>query len=115
MWEREIEGDIENVFVIVMKKALHSFKYVVDKKIELTDKQIMKIISQIVDAMEYIYGVIKIAHCELKPENILIMDDEYNIMIADFGISKKLIENSFKFGYTKSPKAFIKIFRQKYD
>ena len=33
MWEREIEGDIENVFVIVMKKALHSFKYVVDKKL----------------------------------------------------------------------------------
>ena len=65
--------------------------------------------------MEYIYGVIKIAHCELKPENILIMDDEYNIMIADFGISKKLIENSFKFGYTKSPEAFIKIFSQKYD
>ena len=46
------------------------------------------------------------------------MDLEYKLMISDFGISKKLRENSFKFGYSKkmsgtltylSPELFIKI------
>ena len=52
--------------------------------------------------MEFLYNVIRIAHCDLKPANILKMDDDYNLMIADFGISKKLKENTLKFGYTKN-------------
>jgi len=52
--------------------------------------------------MEFLYSVIRIAHCDLKPANILKMDDDYNLMIADFGISKKLKENTLKFGYTKN-------------
>ena len=44
---------------------------------------------------------------------------DYTLVISDFGISKKLRENSLKFGYTKnmqgtkdflSPELFIKIF-----
>ena len=74
--------------------------------------------------MDYLYGVIKIAHCDLKSENILKMDNDYNIMIGDFGISKKLKEKTLKFSNTKnigiaknflSPEAFIKIFCQNYD
>ena len=52
--------------------------------------------------MEFLYSVIKIAHCDLKPANILKMDDDYNLMIGDFGISKKLRENNLKFGYAKN-------------
>ena len=52
--------------------------------------------------MDFLYSVIRIAHCDLKPANILKMDDDYNLMIADFGISKKLKENTLKFGYTKN-------------
>ena len=52
--------------------------------------------------MEYLYCVIKIAHCDLKQAKILKMDDNYNLMIGDFGISKKLRENNLKFVYTKN-------------
>ena len=48
--------------------------------------------------MDFLYGVLMIAHCDLKPANILKMDTDYNLMISDFGISKKLKENTFKFG-----------------
>ena len=51
--------------------------------------------------MLYLYGVVKIGHCDLKPANILKMDVNYNLMTSNFGISKKLRENSLKFGYSK--------------
>ena len=69
--------------------------------------------------MDFLYGVLMIAHCDLKPANILKMDTDYNLMISDFGISKKLKENTLKFGYAKniggtkdflSPEIFTKIF-----
>lgn len=43
--------------------------------------------------MNYLYEVLKIAHCDIKPANILKMDDKYKIKITDFGISRILIEN----------------------
>ena len=69
--------------------------------------------------MLYLHRELKIGHCDLKPANILMMDMDYNLMISDFGISKKLRENTLKLDYTKniegtkdflSPEAFIKIF-----
>lgn len=104
-WEREVEGETDYVFAFVMQKALCSFeevaKNVANKKINLTDLQIVKIMFQIVDGMNYLYGVVKIGHCDLKPANILKMDMDYTLVISDFGISKKLRENSLKFGYSK--------------
>ena len=69
--------------------------------------------------MNYLYDVKKIAHCDFKPANILKMDNDYNLMIGDFGISKKLKENTLRAGYTNnmggtlnflSPETYIKIF-----
>ena len=68
--------------------------------------------------MLFLYDIINIGHCDLKPANILKIDEDYNLMITDFGIAKKLRQNSIKFGYTKnisgtliytSPEAFNKM------
>lgn len=122
-WEIDLGYGTDYVFAFVMQKALCSFEEVAqnvaNKKINLTDIQIVKIMFQIVDGMNYLYGVVKIGHCDLKPANILKMDMDYSLVISDFGISKKLRENTLKFGYTKnilgtkdflSPELFIKIF-----
>ena len=78
--------------MIVMKKALCNFKdvakKVANKKVTLTAEQILKIISQVVNAMNHLYGKVKIAHCDVKPENILQMDLDYTLMMGDFGVSK---------------------------
>ena len=122
-WEIDLGYGTDYVFAFVMQKALCSFEEVAqnvaNKKINLIDIQIVKIMFQIVDGMNYLYGVVKIGHCDLKPANILKMDMDYTLMISDFGISKKLRENTLKVGYTKnmqgtkiflSPELYIKLF-----
>ena len=42
--------------------------------------------------MDYLNSEVKIAHCDMKPANILKIDNDYKLMIGDFSLSKKLKE-----------------------
>jgi tRNA A-37 threonylcarbamoyl transferase component Bud32 len=98
----EVLYDKENNFVYLIfeyingepiLKSLSDYKY---EKIE--GRRIKKFIRQILSALFYLHHN-KIAHMDLKPDNILI--DKYdNVYLIDFGISQ-IIDNKKKISFTK--------------
>ena len=60
------------------------FDYIVKRK-RLQEEEACRFVQQIVSGVEYIHKV-KICHRDLKPENLLL-DDQNNIKIVDFGLS----------------------------
>jgi serine/threonine protein kinase len=65
------------------------FKYLENKNFKLTEKDVLKIVKQLLSGIFYLhqYGI---NHRDLKPENILVKyeNDEHVFKIADFGLSK---------------------------
>ena len=60
-----------------------------------TEKELISIIKQIVNALCYLQKEKKIAHRDIKPENILLFKNNV-CKIADFGEAKKSIDNKFR-------------------
>jgi len=68
------------------------FEYIVTHG-RLHEPQARKFFQQIVCAVEYCHRH-KIVHRDLKPENLLL-DDNFNVKIADFGLSNIMTDGNF--------------------
>ncbi|KAL6704981.1 Protein kinase [Coniothyrium glycines] len=68
------------------------FDYIVNNG-RLQEDKARKFFQQIVCAVEYCHRH-KIVHRDLKPENLLL-DDSYNVKIADFGLSNIMTDGNF--------------------
>jgi carbon catabolite-derepressing protein kinase len=68
------------------------FDYIVNNG-RLQEDKARKFFQQIVCAVEYCHRH-KIVHRDLKPENLLL-DDQYNVKIADFGLSNIMTDGNF--------------------
>lgn len=68
------------------------FDYIVTHG-KLAENQARKFFQQIVCAVEYCHRH-KIVHRDLKPENLLL-DDQLNVKIADFGLSNIMTDGNF--------------------
>ncbi|KAI3709247.1 hypothetical protein L2E82_39007 [Cichorium intybus] len=60
--------------------------------------QMVRILSDVAEGLSYLhhYAPVKVAHCDLKPSNILL-DDDMNAIVSDFGIAKLVKEDPEKF------------------
>jgi len=65
-----------------------------------------KIFRQLVLALEYCHEVVNILHRDIKPENILI-DENDNIKLADFGVSLMLPSDGTDFTTTNAGSAIF--------
>ncbi|CAA20833.1 serine/threonine protein kinase AMPK catalytic (alpha) subunit Ssp2 [Schizosaccharomyces pombe] len=68
------------------------FDYIVEKK-RMTEDEGRRFFQQIICAIEYCHRH-KIVHRDLKPENLLL-DDNLNVKIADFGLSNIMTDGNF--------------------
>lgn len=75
--------------------------------------EIKRIFAQIISALNYLHNTLKIAHRDLKLENILF-DDNYNIRLIDFGLSCQETKDKqpFKTLCGSFPYAAPEIFKQ---
>lgn len=73
-------------------------KYVRNNGGPLTEDKAVRIMCNILDAMEYVRKM-GIVHRDIKPNNIIVRPDGENVCILDFGIVKDLNSNGFTSGH----------------
>ena len=66
------------------------FEYIISNK-KLSEMEACKFYQQIISGIEYL-GKIKVVHRDIKPENLLL-DNNHNIKIVDFGLSNSYPKN----------------------
>lgn len=59
----------------------------------MSEKRARRFFQQIISGIEYSHRL-KIVHRDLKPENVLL-DDDLNVKIADFGLSNEISDGNF--------------------
>lgn len=69
-------------------------QFIQNKQDKISEELVISLLLQLADAMAYLHSQDKI-HRDIKPENVLILGDEPNmqIKIADFGLSRDVINN----------------------
>ena len=87
------------VLYVLMDKAEKDWETEINERAKVkkyyTEKELISIIKQIVNALCYLQKEKKIAHRDIKPENILLFKNNI-CKIADFGEAKKSIDNKFR-------------------
>lgn len=101
----EEEGRVYLAIEYVTKGSLESIK----QNIRLTEKQVWKYIRQLCQAVEYLHNI-GIVHRDIKPDNLLI-DNEDNLKLCDFGVSvivegdSDILKNTAGTNYFFSPES----------
>uniref|UniRef100_A0A8C7U5A8 Myosin light chain kinase, smooth muscle n=1 Tax=Oncorhynchus mykiss TaxID=8022 RepID=A0A8C7U5A8_ONCMY len=84
------EGKSDIVMVLEMISGGELFERIIDEDFELTEREVIKYMLQIVDGVHYIHKQ-GIVHLDLKPENIMCVNKTGNtIKLIDFGLARRL-------------------------
>ncbi|KAI2640724.1 checkpoint kinase 2-like protein [Hypomontagnella submonticulosa] len=85
----------KNAVYLVLELAPEGelFNYIVMKQ-KLTEAETRKLFIQLFQGIKYLHDR-NIVHRDVKPENILLVDKELHVKLADFGLAKIIGEESF--------------------
>lgn len=81
------------VLPLMQNGSLEDHLYPSDGVTRVNLVQMVRILSDVAEGLAYLhhYAPVKVAHCDLKPSNILL-DDDMNAILSDFGIAKLVKE-----------------------
>ncbi len=105
---RENFETFDNMFIMMeVVQGGELFEHI--KDYEISEKEACLIISQVLEALEYLHAC-GIVHRDLKPENIMVeLDDAgdtfevHQIKLADFGLSKIIVPGEIMFESCGTP------------
>lgn len=84
------EGKTDIVMVLEMISGGELFDRIIDEDFELTEREVIKYMLQIVDGVNFIHKK-GIVHLDLKPENIMCINKTGSkIKLIDFGLARRL-------------------------
>ncbi|XP_073708043.1 myosin light chain kinase, smooth muscle [Garra rufa] len=84
------EGKSDMVMVMEMISGGELFERIVDEDFELTEREVIKYMLQIIDGVQFIHKQ-GIVHLDLKPENIMCINKTGStIKLIDFGLARRL-------------------------
>ena len=93
------EDDLSVYFVFELITDGDLFDYIISKpNHHLKDKEIINLLEQILLALIYLHGKIKVVHRDIKPENFMIKKEKnegITIKLMDFGTSDFITEEGF--------------------
>mmetsp|Transcript_3353 Transcript_3353/g.10476 ORF Transcript_3353/g.10476 Transcript_3353/m.10476 type:complete len:511 (+) Transcript_3353:3016-4548(+) len=89
----EVVSTPSDIFVVMeYVKSGELFEYIVEKG-RLAEEEARRFFQQIIGGVEYCHRNM-VVHRDLKPENLLL-DSNYNVKIADFGLSNMMTDGHF--------------------
>nr|XP_046259562.1 myosin light chain kinase, smooth muscle isoform X2 [Scatophagus argus] len=84
------EGKSDIVMVLEMISGGELFERIIDEDFELTEREVIKYMLQIIDGVSFIHKQ-GIVHLDLKPENIMCVNKTGSkIKLIDFGLARRL-------------------------
>ncbi|XP_065096182.1 myosin light chain kinase, smooth muscle [Paramisgurnus dabryanus] len=84
------QGKSDMVMVLEMISGGELFERIVDEDFELTEREVIKYMLQIIDGVQFIHKQ-GIVHLDLKPENIMCINKTGSkIKLIDFGLARRL-------------------------
>ncbi|KAI0803233.1 CAMK/CAMKL/AMPK protein kinase [Irpex lacteus] len=88
----EVISTPTDIIIVLEYAGGELFNYIVNNG-KMPEPQARRFFQQLISGIEYSHRL-KIVHRDLKPENVLL-DDDLNVKIADFGLSNEIKDGDF--------------------
>lgn len=88
----EVYKDHENIYLVMEKLEGVTLGYIMEREEKTTEKDTIRIVQQLLEVVTYLNNV-SLAHCDIRPNNILINPSTLNLKIIDFGSSNYIFDS----------------------